>query len=92
MTVRINHIFSPSPKVRSELIPSPPTYNTKYGYLNWESYYNISYYTRLLPPVPEDCPLPMGTKGEVDTATHYSRHYSNNGKVLVNASLLYRLH
>ncbi|XP_068461073.1 prostaglandin G/H synthase 1 [Clinocottus analis] len=50
--------------VRSDLIPSPPTYNTKYGYLNWESYYNTSYYTRLLPPVPEDCPLPMGTKGK----------------------------
>ncbi|XP_040898904.1 prostaglandin G/H synthase 1 isoform X1 [Toxotes jaculatrix] len=50
--------------VRSELIPSPPTYNTKYGYISWESYYNISYYTRLLPPVPEDCPLPMGTKGK----------------------------
>uniref|UniRef100_UPI0037E79143 prostaglandin G/H synthase 1 n=1 Tax=Semicossyphus pulcher TaxID=241346 RepID=UPI0037E79143 len=50
--------------VRSDLIPSPPTYNTKYGYLNWESFYNISYYTRLLPPVPEDCPLPMGTKGK----------------------------
>ncbi|KAM7018052.1 prostaglandin G/H synthase 1 [Tautogolabrus adspersus] len=50
--------------VRSHLIPSPPTYNTKYGYLSWESYYNISYYTRLLPPVPEDCPLPMGTKGK----------------------------
>lgn len=57
------HILSPSPKVRSDLIPSPPTYNTKYGYLSWESYINISYYTRLLPPVPEDCPLPMGTKG-----------------------------
>uniref|UniRef100_A0A673CI45 Prostaglandin G/H synthase 1 n=1 Tax=Sphaeramia orbicularis TaxID=375764 RepID=A0A673CI45_9TELE len=50
--------------VRSELIPSPPTYNTKYGYLNWESYHNISYYTRILPPIPEDCPLPMGTKGK----------------------------
>uniref|UniRef100_A0A665X219 Prostaglandin G/H synthase 1 n=1 Tax=Echeneis naucrates TaxID=173247 RepID=A0A665X219_ECHNA len=50
--------------VRSDLIPSPPTYNTKYGYLSWESYYNLSYYTRLLPPVPEDCPLPMGTKGK----------------------------
>ncbi|KAK7934332.1 hypothetical protein WMY93_005228 [Mugilogobius chulae] len=49
--------------VRSNLIPSPPTYNTKYEYLSWESYYNISYYTRLLPPVPEDCSLPMGTKG-----------------------------
>ncbi|XP_034728551.1 prostaglandin G/H synthase 1 isoform X1 [Etheostoma cragini] len=52
--------------VRSELIPSPPTYNSKYAYLNWESYYNISYYTRLLPPVPEGCPLPMGTKGKPD--------------------------
>ncbi|KAM7391224.1 hypothetical protein PAMP_021928 [Pampus punctatissimus] len=49
---------------RSDLIPSPPTYNTKYGYLSWESYYNTTYYTRLLPPVPEDCPLPMGTKGK----------------------------
>ncbi|XP_061586115.1 prostaglandin G/H synthase 1-like [Cololabis saira] len=50
--------------VRSDLIPSPPTYNSKYGYLSWESYNNLSYYTRLLPPVPEDCPLPMGTKGK----------------------------
>uniref|UniRef100_A0A3Q0QYS6 Prostaglandin G/H synthase 1 n=1 Tax=Amphilophus citrinellus TaxID=61819 RepID=A0A3Q0QYS6_AMPCI len=50
--------------IRSNLIPSPPTYNTKYGYLSWESYYNLSYYTRLLPPVPEDCPLPMGAKGK----------------------------
>ncbi|KAF7687302.1 prostaglandin G/H synthase 1 [Silurus meridionalis] len=50
--------------VRSDLIPSPPTYNSKYGYLNWESYYNSTYYTRLLPPVPLDCPTPMGTKGK----------------------------
>lgn len=49
--------------VRSNLIPSPPTYNSKYGYLSWESYYNLSYYTRLLPPVPEDCPTPLGVKG-----------------------------
>uniref|UniRef100_A0A8C5NDR5 Prostaglandin G/H synthase 1 n=1 Tax=Gouania willdenowi TaxID=441366 RepID=A0A8C5NDR5_GOUWI len=49
---------------RSELIPSPPTFNTKYGYLSWESYHNTSYYTRLLPPVPQDCPLPLGTKGK----------------------------
>lgn len=50
--------------LRSDLIPSPPTYNSKYGYLNMESYSNISYYTRILPPIPEDCPLPMGTKGK----------------------------
>ncbi|XP_041666271.1 phosducin-like protein [Cheilinus undulatus] len=50
--------------VRSNLIPSPPTYNSKYSYLSWESYYNLSYYTRLLPPVPEDCPTPLGVKGK----------------------------
>ncbi|CAN9512918.1 unnamed protein product [Ophioblennius macclurei] len=50
--------------VRTSLVPNPPTYNSKYGYLSWESYYNTSYYTRLLPPIPEDCPLPMGTKGK----------------------------
>lgn len=60
----VHHLCFYHLKVRSDLIPSPPTYNTKYGYLSWESYYNISYYTRLLPPVPKDCPLPMGTKGE----------------------------
>ncbi|XP_061732642.1 prostaglandin G/H synthase 1 isoform X3 [Nerophis ophidion] len=50
--------------VRSNLIPSPPTFNSKYGYLSWESYYNLSYYTRILPPVPEDCPTPIGVKGK----------------------------
>lgn len=48
---------------RSNLIPSPPTYNSRYGYLSWESYFNRSYYTRILPPVPDDCPTPMGVKG-----------------------------
>ncbi|KAK7173676.1 hypothetical protein R3I93_003485 [Phoxinus phoxinus] len=51
--------------VRATLIPSPPTYNSKYDYLNWEAYSNISYYTRILPPVPQDCPTPMGTKGKM---------------------------
>lgn len=50
--------------VRSNLIPSPPTYNSKYDYLSWESYYNLSYYTRILPPVPKDCPTPLGVKGK----------------------------
>ncbi|KAM9338027.1 prostaglandin G/H synthase 1-like [Symphorus nematophorus] len=49
---------------RSDLIPSPPTFNSKYGYISWEAYYNLSYYTRLLPPVPEDCPTPLGVKGK----------------------------
>uniref|UniRef100_A0A3Q1IQK5 Prostaglandin G/H synthase 1 n=1 Tax=Anabas testudineus TaxID=64144 RepID=A0A3Q1IQK5_ANATE len=50
--------------VRSNLIPSPPTYNSNYGYLSWEAYYNLSYYTRILPPVPKDCPSPLGVKGK----------------------------
>ncbi|XP_074067742.1 prostaglandin G/H synthase 1 isoform X1 [Macrotis lagotis] len=50
--------------VRANLIPSPPTYNSQHGYISWESYSNLSFYTRVLPPVPEDCPTPMGVKGK----------------------------
>ncbi|XP_029469616.1 prostaglandin G/H synthase 1 [Rhinatrema bivittatum] len=49
--------------VRANLIPSPPTYNSEYEYISWEAYSNLSYYTRILPPVPADCPTPMGVKG-----------------------------
>lgn len=48
---------------RSSLIPSPPTYNLAHDYISWESFSNVSYYTRILPSVPQDCPTPMGTKG-----------------------------
>ncbi|NXD09227.1 PGH1 synthase, partial [Nothocercus nigrocapillus] len=48
---------------RANLIPSPPTFNSAYGYISWEAYANVSYYTRVLPPVPDGCPTPMGTKG-----------------------------
>uniref|UniRef100_A0A8C8RI68 Prostaglandin G/H synthase 1 n=1 Tax=Pelusios castaneus TaxID=367368 RepID=A0A8C8RI68_9SAUR len=50
--------------VRANLIPSPPTYNSAYGYISWEAYANVSYFTRVLPPVPDDCPTPMGTSGK----------------------------
>ncbi|XP_055576290.1 prostaglandin G/H synthase 1 isoform X3 [Falco cherrug] len=50
--------------VRANLIPSPPTFNSDYGYISWEAYANVSYYTRILPPVPDSCPTPMGTKGK----------------------------
>lgn len=50
--------------VRSNLIPSPPTYDSAHDYLSWESFSNMSYYTRILPSVPRDCPTPMGTKGK----------------------------
>ncbi|CAL1594456.1 unnamed protein product [Knipowitschia caucasica] len=49
---------------RSHMIDSPPTYNADYGYKSWEAYSNLSYFTRTLPPVPEDCPTPMGTIGK----------------------------
>lgn len=48
---------------RSHLVDSPPTYNADYGYKSWEAYSNLSYYTRTLPPLPKDCPTPMGTAG-----------------------------
>ncbi|XP_004712627.2 prostaglandin G/H synthase 1 [Echinops telfairi] len=50
--------------VRSNLVPSPPTYNSAHDYVSWESFSNVSYYTRILPSVPRDCPTPMGTKGK----------------------------
>nr|KAF6332070.1 prostaglandin-endoperoxide synthase 1 [Pipistrellus kuhlii] len=49
---------------RSNLIPSPPTYNVAYDYISWEAFFNLTYYTRVLPSVPQDCPTPMGTKGK----------------------------
>ncbi|KAK2489138.1 hypothetical protein MC885_007566 [Smutsia gigantea] len=49
---------------RSQLIPSPPTYNLAHDYISWESFSNVSYYTRVLPSVPRDCPTPLGTKGK----------------------------
>lgn len=49
---------------RSHLIDSPPTYNSHYGYKSWEAYSNLSYYTRSLPPVGNDCPTPMGVTGK----------------------------
>lgn len=60
--------FSLKISARSHLIDSPPTYNMHYGYKSWEAFSNLSYYTRALPPVPDDCPTPMGVKGEWEEA------------------------
>ncbi|XP_027010066.1 prostaglandin G/H synthase 2 [Tachysurus fulvidraco] len=49
---------------RSHLIESPPVFNADYGYKSWEAYSNLSYFTRTLPPVPKDCPTPMGVAGK----------------------------
>lgn len=61
----LSPLFSSS-IARSNLIPSPPTYNIAHDYISWESFSNVSYYTRVLPSVPQDCPTPMGTKGNGD--------------------------
>ncbi|XP_029563927.1 prostaglandin G/H synthase 2 [Salmo trutta] len=51
---------------RSHLIDSPPTFNADYNYKSWEAYSNLSYYTRTLPPLPKDCPTPMGVVGKIE--------------------------
>ncbi|KAK2901104.1 hypothetical protein Q8A67_009219 [Cirrhinus molitorella] len=43
---------------RSHLVNSPPTYNADYNYKSWEAYSNLSYYTRTLAPLPQNCPTP----------------------------------
>lgn len=71
---------------RSHLIDSPPTFNADYGYKSWEAYSNLSYYTRTLPPVPEDCPTPMGAVGECSFSafgeTSFFRFLDNKGEWL----------
>lgn len=61
---KYNNFFSLNISARSDLIDSPPTYNAHYGYKSWEAFSNLSYYTRVLPPVADDCPTAMGVKGE----------------------------
>ena len=43
---------------RSHLVDSPPTYNADYNYKSWEAYSNLSYYTRTLAPLSQNCPSP----------------------------------
>ncbi len=49
---------------RGASVDSPPLYNSGYDYVTTESHYNRSYYARSLPPVPQNCPTPMGVAGE----------------------------
>lgn len=48
---------------RGSIVESPPRYNTGYDYITAESHFNASYYARSLPPVPKNCPTPMGVVG-----------------------------
>ncbi|XP_069694755.1 prostaglandin G/H synthase 2-like [Periplaneta americana] len=42
---------------------TPARYCPAYDYITMESYFNRSYYTQVLPPVPPNCPTPMGVAG-----------------------------
>lgn len=48
---------------RSDILDSPPIYHSGHDYTTLEAAFNRSYYARTLPPVPKECPTPMGTKG-----------------------------
>ncbi|XP_076436355.1 prostaglandin G/H synthase 2-like isoform X2 [Babylonia areolata] len=49
--------------LRADMVDSPPQYNSAHHYVTLEAAFNSSYFARALPPVPSDCPTPMGTKG-----------------------------
>lgn len=49
---------------RANMVDTPPRYTSAHSYLTLESYFNRSYYVRSLPPVPDNCPTPMGTAGK----------------------------
>lgn len=88
MTIKLAFFFYPLSLslARSHFIDSPPTYNADYGYKSWEAYSNLSYYTRTLPPVPEDCPTPMGVVGECSFAGCWENQFSQILRYLVRVS------
>ncbi|GAB6032189.1 Prostaglandin G/H synthase 2, variant 2 [Chamberlinius hualienensis] len=45
------------------MIDTPPRFTSGHEYVTLEAYYNTSYYARTLPPVPKNCPTPLGTVG-----------------------------
>ena len=51
---------------RAGFIDIPTTYNSEYEYVTAEAYFNQSQYARTLPPVPLDCPTPMGVAGNFE--------------------------
>lgn len=46
------------------LVPEPSAYVGMDDYTSMNSYLNKSVYARSLPPIPENCPLPMGVVGK----------------------------
>ena len=52
------------------MVDSPPRYNTGYDYITTESHFNQSFYARSLPPVPKNCPTPMGVAGNFNPLSY----------------------
>lgn len=50
--------------MRSDMIDSPPTYDNSHPYITLDANFNMTQYTRTLPPVPKECPTPMGVAGK----------------------------
>ncbi|XP_053381120.1 prostaglandin G/H synthase 2-like isoform X1 [Mercenaria mercenaria] len=49
--------------IRGAMVDSPATYTSEHDYITYEAYGNRSYFARALPPVPKDCPTPLGVVG-----------------------------
>lgn len=49
--------------LRSNVVDSPPLYETVHDYPTIGATTNFTLYARTLPPIPLGCPTPMGTKG-----------------------------
>ncbi|PAA78792.1 hypothetical protein BOX15_Mlig024829g1 [Macrostomum lignano] len=50
-------------KVRLGVVSVPPSFRAGVGYTTVEGFSNMSYYSQTLPPVPLNCPTPMGVVG-----------------------------
>nr|ALG96664.1 cyclooxygenase [Arabella sp. JCH-2014] len=50
--------------LRAEMVDSPAVYTSAHTYVTFEAAANTSYFMRGLPPVPTDCPTPMGVAGK----------------------------
>lgn len=50
--------------VRTALVPEPSAHIGIDEYTSLDTYLNKSVYARSLPPIPENCPLPMGVVGK----------------------------
>ncbi|XP_059141342.1 prostaglandin G/H synthase 2-like [Physella acuta] len=58
-----NYVLKRIYLLRSNVVDSPALYETEHAYPTIGAFLNKTYYARTLPPVPLECPTPMGVKG-----------------------------